>query len=109
MVIVVVDRDQRQQWREERRGRGRGDRRGGWIRGSWREEERRKQPPTGEEENEGEEEDAERDSRLLNSLMDPQDVPRKGFFFEVLMNPDIHTTIQIVHMNLEFLVFVAAR
>ena len=36
-----------------------------------------------EVEQEGEEENMERNSRLYSSLTDPQDVPRKGYFFEV--------------------------
>lgn len=75
---MYADRDQMRdrQWREERRGRGRGGRWGGdgtrWSNA---------QPEEGEGD---EEENLERNSRLYSSLTDPQDVPRKGYFFEVM-------------------------
>lgn len=76
----LIDRERMRdrQWREERRGRGR-ERRWG-PRGS------NSQPMEEEEEEQGE----EADSRLYSSLMDPQEVPRKGYFFEVQYG--VHTS-----------------
>lgn len=62
-----------QRWRDNRRGRGRGRGRGDWHDrgGNWQ--------AIGEEGEENE----ELNSRLYSSLTNPQDVPRKGYFFEV--------------------------
>ena len=90
-MFPAVERgsDWDRQWREDRRRRDRG--RGRGFRGGWRGEGGwRGKPPTGGWQGEGEEEkeeeggvEGEDDPRLLSSLIDPQEVPRKGFFYEV--------------------------
>ena len=76
-------------WREDRwRGRGRGRGRRGWAQGTWHDDNhpRERWGPWagGEEEGEGEEgENGLDNSRLYSALIDPQDIPRKGIFYEV--------------------------
>lgn len=91
-IFLHTDRDRSRdwQWREERRGRGRGSR---WGReGSrWNNLQSVKEEV---EEADGEE-NMEHNSRLYSSLTDPQDVPRKGYFFEVLDTVAVETSLVI--------------
>ncbi len=90
-VCLERDRERDMKWREERRrgGWGRG-RRGDWRRGTWHDDSygrgergRWHGEEEGGEEEEEEEENALGNSRLYSALIDPQDVPRKGIFYEV--------------------------
>ena len=81
------DRERDMRWREERRGmrggrgRGRGRGRREWMQGSWRDDNQRDPlPPEGAQGEE--EENGFNNSRLYSALIDPQQVPRKGFFYE---------------------------